>query len=227
MEEYSIHGITISVEAKFDYALIFNLLVGDFGSELPPNFQIESEIKEDLQTYIAYNSKLWNKNYFRATYIHEQTDKKLIFFIRKVKKFLSMQMWEVVGVCELDDYSEELEEIGQFRVWYDTKVENLSKKDWVEELYRKKMLEILNLIYDIGGRDGYIRACEGLIEELSSKFEYDKIDRLTVRGVKYFIKSKHWDSETANAIIEILNRLLEREREEADWIYFHGRPFAK
>ena len=136
-------------------------------------------------------------------------------------------MWEVVGVCELDDYSEELEEIGQFRVWYDTKVENLSKKDWVEELYRKKMLEILNLIYDIGGRDGYIRACQGLIEELSSKYEYDKIDRITVRGVKYFINSKHWDSKTANAIIEILNRLLEREREEADWLYFHGRPLTK
>ena len=228
MGEYRINRILVSAEAKFDYALIFNLLIGDFGSDLPPKFQIEKEIRDDLEIYIDLNRKLWNKNYFKATYIHEQTGKHLMFFIRKTHRFESMQIWHILGICEVDEYSEELEEIGQYRVWYDTKVDDLPREtDWVEKLYRNKMLEILNLIYDIGGRDGYIRACEGLIEELSSKFEYDKIDRLTVRGVKYFIKSKHWDSETANAIIEILNRLLEREREEADWIYFHGRPFTK
>lgn len=228
MEEYRINRILVSAEAKFDYALIFNLLIGDFGSDLPPKFQIEKEIRDDLEIYIDLNRKLWNKNYFKATYIHEQTGKHLMFFIRKTHKFESMQIWHILGICEVDEYSEELEEIGQYRVWYDTKVDDLPREtDWVEKLYRNKMLEILNLIYDIGGRDGYIRACQGLIEELSSKYEYDKIDRITVRGVKYFIKSKHWDSETANAIIEILNRLLEREREEADWIYFHGRPFTK
>lgn len=217
MEEYTIHSIGFSTEAKFDYALIFNLLVGDFGSDLPPNFRLDNNIRKELEFYITINKKVWYKKYFRATYIHEETGKTLMFFIKQRQKFSTMQIWEVVGICEAFDYDEELEECGQIRAWYETKIDMLPYEvDWVEEKYRNKMLEQLDLIYDIGGRDGYIRCCEELIAELSSKFKQDKISKLTVRGVKPFIKGKSWTSETANAIIGILDELYERERERSD-----------
>lgn len=221
MEEYIIHNIIISEGAKFDYALIFNLLVGDFGSDLPPRFRLDKDIVNELEVYIENNKKVCNKGYFRATYIHEETGKELMLFVKRLNMISNHQMWELVGICEACDYDEDLEECGQIRAWYETKVACLPKeKDWVEELYRNKMLEYLDLIYDVGGRDGYIRSCEELIVQLSSEFKYDKIDRLTTRGVKHFIRSKSWDTETANAIIGILDELLEREREEADKSYF-------
>lgn len=221
MEEYTIHRVRISEGAKFDYALIFNLLVGDFGSDLPPNFRLDKNIVNELEVYITTNKKVCNKGYFRATYIHEETGKELMLFVKRKEKYNDVQIWELVGICEACDYDEDLEECGQIRAWYETKVDNLPKEvDWVEELYRNKMLEYLDLIYDVGGRDGYIRSCEELIVQLSSEFKYDKIDRLTTRGVKHFIRSKSWDTETANAIIGILDELLEREREEADKSYF-------
>lgn len=221
MEEYTIHRVIISEGAKFDYALIFNLLVGDFGSDLPPYFRLDKDMINELEVYITKNKKVYNKGYFKATFIHEDTGKELMLFVKRKERIDNSQMWELVGICEACDYDEELEECGQIRAWYETPVVDLPKeKDWVEELYRNKMLELLDLIYDVGGRDGYIRSCEELIEQLSSQFEYDKIDRLTTRGVKHFIRSKHWDTETANAIIGILDQLLEREREEADKSYF-------
>ena len=217
MEEYIIHRVGISKEAKFDYALIFNLLVGDFGSDLPPNFRLDKNIKNELELYITLNKKVWYKRYFRTTYIHEEIGKNLMFFIKQRQRFANMQSWEIVGICEAEDYNEDLEECGQIRAWYETKIEDLPNElDWVEEKYRYKMLEQLDLIYDVGGRDGYIRCCEELIAELSTKFEQDQISRLTVRRIKPFIKGKSWTSETANAIIGILDELYERERERSD-----------
>ena len=217
MEEYIIHQIGFSKEAKFDYAFIFNMLVGEFGSDLPSNFRLDNNIKKELEIYITQNKKVWHRNYFKTTFIQEENGNKLIFFIKKRQKLSIMQLWEVVGICDAEYYNEKLEECGQIRAWYETKVENLPYEyDWVEEKYRNKMLEQLDLIYDIGGRDGYIRCCEELIAELSNKFKQDKISKLTVRRIKPFIKSKCWTTETANAIIGILDELYERERERSD-----------
>ena len=215
MGDYTINRIVVSEEAKFDYAFIFNMLVGEFGSDLPPQFRLDTKIKQELEFYITNNKKIQAKSYFKAIYNSEMNEKTLMFFIKKRQKLASMQMWEIVGICEAEDYNEELEESGQIRAWYETKIEDIpNEPDWVEEKYRNKMLELLDLIYDFGGKDGYIRTCEELVSRLSSQFEQDKIGRLTTRGIKPFIKGKSWDSETANAVIGILDELLERVREE-------------
>ena len=215
------HELVVTEEAKFDYADLFGMLVGDFGNDLPPYFNINPNIKEEVETYIKTRKSLWHKHYLRLTYLVEESDIDLMLFIKQGKVLENIQHWELVGICDKEAWNEDLEESGQIRAWYETKVACLPKeKDWVEELYRNKMLEYLDLIYDVGGRDGYIRSCEELIVQLSSEFKYDKIDRLTTRGVKHFIRSKSWDTETANAIIGILDELLEREREEADKSYF-------
>ena len=39
-----------------------------------------------------------------------------------------MQSWEIVGICEAEDYDEDLEECGQIRAWYETKIEDLPEE---------------------------------------------------------------------------------------------------
>lgn len=217
MEDYILHKVNITNEAKFDYASIFGLLeIIDEESFLPSRFQIPY-IKADLEYFIQTNKQYWSKSYFKVKFLEEQTNTMLYVFVRPGIKLWKMKMWDIVGFCVADDWNEDLEEMGAIKGWLDTKIENLpDEEDWVEVGYRNKILELLDLIYDIGGRDGFIRCCDELAEELSSKYGKDQADRFRARKIRRFIKSKSWGSETANELIELLNKLLERERENYD-----------
>ena len=171
-------------------------------------------LKKELETYIQSNKKYWYKHYFKLKYLEEETGTMLYVFIRPGIKLGLMKNWNVVGICKEDDWDEELEESGVIKGWLDTKIENLpNEEDWVEVKYRNKILELLDTIYDLGGRDGFIRSCEELAKELSSKYEDVEYDRLTANKIRRYIRSREWGSEKANDIIKTLDRLLEIERE--------------
>lgn len=226
MEDYILHKVVITTEAKFDYASIFNLLeVIDEESFLPSRFQIP-DMKKELEYYIQSQKKYWYKHYFKVKYLDEHTGTMLYVFIRPGIVIGKMKNWNVVGICIADDWNEDLEEMGAIKGWLDTKIEDLpDEEDWVEVRYRNKILEKLEMILDIGGRDGFIRCCEELARELSSQFTDIEYDRLTANKIRRYIRSREWGTEKANAIIEALDRLLETERERDNLDDLFARTF--
>ena len=120
-----LHKVNLTEEVKFDYE-----------TSISPNFDlISKEIKKELEFYIQNHTKIWNKRYMRLTYYDEQSDSMLMFFIREYKQFLSMKTWNVVGVCLVEDWNEELEECGQIKAWLDTTLTPKEDElDWVEVL---------------------------------------------------------------------------------------------
>lgn len=120
-----LHKVNLTEEVKFDYE-----------TSISPNFDlISKEIKNEIEFYIQNHTKIWNKRYMRLTYYDEQSDSMLMFFIREYKQFLSMKTWNVVGVCLVEDWNEELEECGQIKAWLDTTLTPKEDElDWVEVL---------------------------------------------------------------------------------------------
>jgi len=196
-----IHKINITDEAKFDYE-----------TSISPNFCfIQKDLKEQLETYIQHNLKLWYKHYFRLKYYDEISDNYLMIFIKPDKVLLSMKMWKVIGICLYDNWNEDLEEDGQIRSWLDTcLIPNPNEKDWVEILYRNKILLALDLVYDIGGYNDYIRTREELARRLSNQYRKNK--PIEPSRLKSFIKKTSIDSKTANGILEYLDEMLEQAR---------------
>ena len=58
MGDYTINRIVVSEEAKFDYAFIFNMLVGEFGSDLPSQFRLDAKIQQENTGEILFQSNL-------------------------------------------------------------------------------------------------------------------------------------------------------------------------
>ena len=141
-----------------------------------------------------------------------------MLFVRKREKEENKQYWEIVGICEAKDYDEDLEECGQIRAWYESKIDNLPEEpDWVEVMYARKILDLLESIRDYGGYDDYINARERVAEELSKKYGVDSRNRkIKPRRVKSYIEKRGVDSETANAIIKQLDILLKEARQRYD-----------
>jgi len=215
MEEYFLPRVYLTTEAKFDYATIFNKLeVIDGESFLPKRFKIPG-LEREVEDYIMFNKKLWYKPYFKVKYLDEESEQMLYVFIRK--DFDIKENFGIVGICCAEDWDEDLEEMGAIKGWLDTQIDYLPyEEDWVEVRYRNKILELLDLIYDIGGRDGFIRCCEELVVELSDKYSESELNNFTARKIRRYIGGKTWGSETANELIELLDKLLERERENYD-----------
>lgn len=212
MVEETIHELFVSEEAKFDYAYINGMLVGDFGNELPPDFRIPLEIKEEIETYITIISKVKFKRYLRLTYIDEENDVELMFFIIRRIMNGNKQIWELVGVCEKSAWTETAEENGYIRNWYQTKIVNIPKeRDWVLQVYAKKILDRLERIREIGEYDDYIEARETIARELS-KQQIDGVRNVEVNPnrVKYHIKKSYYTSTTADEIIRQLDSIINR-----------------
>ena len=215
--EATIHKLIVSEEAKFDYAEMTNMLVGDFGDDLPPNFQIDTNIIEEVELYITNNRRVWYKHYLRLTYIDENTGTTYMLFIlrKNYDETEYTQNWEVVGILESQYWDEDLEECGQIRAWYNTKINDLGKeRDWVLEMYAYKILDKLEEIYEIGGKDGYIFARERVAEKLSKQQIDDRgCKEIEPRRLKNFLKHEYFSSSTANEIVRLLDRIIDFIRE--------------
>lgn len=196
-----IHKVSISDEAKFDYE-----------TTISPNFDfVKKELKEELEFYIQANKKLWYKQYMRLKYIDEQSGMCLMVFIRTQSTFLHMKVWNVVGICNYDDWDEDMEESGKIKSWLDTSINpSPNEPDWVAVMYKNKILLALDLVYDIGGYDDYITAREKTARRLSDKYRQDK--PIKPSRIKSAISKTDIDSETANGILVYLNEMLESAR---------------
>lgn len=210
MEETT-HELVISEEAKFDYAFINDLLVGDFGSDLPPRFRLDPQIKEETEVYITNQKRIWFKHYLRLTYLDEKTGKDLMLFILRREHQGNIQKWELVGICEKQYWSEDAEEYGMIRNWYNFKIDKLPKeRDWVLIQYTYNILDKLEEIRDIGEYDDYIEAREIIARELSKQqIEGGRIVQVEPGRIKYFLKNKYYNSRTANEIIRQLDSLID------------------
>lgn len=213
----TINELNITEEAKFDYAFLKDLLVGDFGSDLPPNFRISQELVSEIELFLNTNKKVQGKYYLRLTHTDE-FDQDLMLFITRGKLEENKQYWELKGITESSGWSEEAEENGIIRAWYETKVANITEKtDWVAEMYTYKIIDKLEEIYDIGGRDEYIGAREEVARKLSREQSDDRGQKeIPSRRVKYYLKKGNFSSGTADEIIGMLNRIADECRERAD-----------
>lgn len=123
--DLSAHKVSITDEAKFDYE-----------NNISPDFAyIQRELKEELEFYLYHNKKLWYKRYIRLRYYDKQSDQDLMLFLRESQQFLSMKVWQLVGICKLEDWSQELEDRGAIKAWLDTSLTPPKDEiDWVEDL---------------------------------------------------------------------------------------------
>lgn len=137
--EGCINKVVISDEAQFDYQTLF-------GKKMPKT-DIKHETEEYLENIISARG-FWQR-YFRAKYYDDGVSRMLVLFFDRGMKFGKMQMWELKGICEENDWNELLEEFGVIRAWLNTPLEPIDERDWVWDMRvmaeaRQKALEDYN-----------------------------------------------------------------------------------
>jgi len=128
-----IHKINITTEAKFDFVDCLGLR--DFDGRA---------FKRETEEYINHQAKAgripWY-GYFRADYIDEDSGRRLKLFFYRGEQFGTMQTWDLKGVCDAGDWTEDAEESGSVRAWLETKIEDIpDEQDWA---VRVRVHEIL------------------------------------------------------------------------------------
>ncbi len=166
MEEYLLHKVLFSEEAIFDYEHC--LIIREFElDETDTDWRIESkfdlplvklpkrEMKVEIEEFIQTNTRTHNKTYFRTKYFDEQLQKMLMLFVKKGSKQSIMQNWIIIGICEADDWSEEIEFEGKIRNWTKSRITNLLEDDWVEEERIRKEMEEKERLKEAKEREFY------------------------------------------------------------------------
>ena len=62
------------------------------------------------------------KPILRLPYWDEDNKKELLLFIKKGYEFGIMQTWILQGICELKDYTEEMERNGSIKKWLEVEI---------------------------------------------------------------------------------------------------------
>lgn len=168
----TLHKVTISEEAKFDYEHCLIVLENPGEDDLPL-FRFPNEIKAELEEYIQNHSKNKSKHYFRVRHYDEKMEDYLLLFVKRSWKMATMQNWTVVGICFEYDWDEELEEDGFYRNWYETKINDLAKDDWVEA--KRIRAEMESLIAEL-------EEIEEIEHEFKKQQEHDR--RFGTKGTK-------------------------------------------
>lgn len=215
MEDIREHKFKITYEAMFDYADLFGLFeVKDGESVLPLGFPAKFQIMQrELKEYLQNNKKVRYKSYYKVKYLTD-FNKFVYLFIRKGLIEDCCQVWNVVGICFCEDWTEDAEEEGRIKAWLDTMVENPKvEPDWVVTSYRFKIEDLLEAIWDESGREGYIRSCDELVRKLSGQQLDDKPRKYTTMRVREYITEKLTSSRVGDEVIKLLNELLELERQ--------------
>jgi len=122
MREMLIHRAVVTAEAESDY------IESVGGKRLD-----KGGVCRELSEYISRRYAGGRFGYFRVKHIDEAADKTLMLFVYRAARLGIMQFWEIRGICEADDWSEDTEESGLIRLWLKSKVEKLGKGDWVIE----------------------------------------------------------------------------------------------
>lgn len=195
--ESVINKVVITAEAEFDY-------VSETDSPMP-----KADIKRETEDYINGNLQRFGGYYFRAKYPDETTDRMLMLFFYKGKTFGKMQIWELRGICQADDWSEELEESGQVRLWLNTSLEPNDTTDWVWDLRIQQEKHRQELAEEFGEEEESIMPG---IKELLDNYKINKA-RIAVGNSKEVAELK--------ADMEYLDRCIDQLDDEAKAIIVH------
>lgn len=136
--ETVIDKVVITAEAEFDYE-------SEFGCRLP-----KKEIKQETEEYIGSRLSRFDGYYFRAKYYDETTDKMLMLFVYRGDAFGRMRIWEIRGICPAEDWTEELEDDGQVRVWLKSKLDTAEETDWVWDLRVREAIRQKEIAEEFG-----------------------------------------------------------------------------
>lgn len=102
-----INKVVICDEARFDYEEIV-------AKRIMPATMMKREIE------YSFLHTAPDGSYFYKKYFDEEIGKMLILFFRRGYRYARMQLWKMVGICEEEDFSEELDLRGSIKNWLDT-----------------------------------------------------------------------------------------------------------
>jgi len=143
-----IHKLNITAEAAFDIA-------DGLGLEQFDKRTLKAETEEYITLMTASKRLPW-WGYFRCDYIDEASGRRLKLFIYKGERFGLMQMWDLKGVCEVAEWTQDAEDDGLIRSWLETKITELpDEEDWVvgvrvrEILTRTEKTLFLNVLEEV------------------------------------------------------------------------------
>ena len=148
MRKVLLHKLVVSAEAKFDYEE--NMVLGDI-----PEQDIVKEIEEHL-SFKQQMNKLGNVKYLRLKYFDEKSVTMLMMFVYRRDIISINQVWELCGICEEDNWTEELDDDGIIRGWIKSEVEVLTNEDdWVEEyrIWEEEKIEYQQSYNIVGTRE--------------------------------------------------------------------------
>ena len=138
--EVQINRVVISEEALFDYAELTKKRI------VFPRTEICEEVAYYIDSLYKGN-RITNERYLRLKYYVDGIGM-LMLFLYKGCRFNLMQLWNIVGICKVEDWDEEEEYDGRIREWLMTKIQDINdKSDWVErynaymEMKRKEQEE--------------------------------------------------------------------------------------
>ena len=148
-----IHKLNIMPEAAFDLSDCLNLNGFD-----------KRALKTETEEYISHmtaSDRLPWWGYFRCDYIDEASGRRLKLFVYKGIRIGLMQYWDLMGVCEAAEWTEDAENDGLIRVWLETKIEGLpDEDDWAVRVRVNKIL-----------RETGKTVFENVLEEVLNDFE--------------------------------------------------------
>lgn len=151
--EQIIHRIVVTEEAAGDYA--------DLGGFILDRSDLARELAEYITIRQFYERGV---GYFRANCFDGGTDRMLMLFIYKAGRMGLMQFWEIRGICEAADWTEDAEYDGQVRAWINTRTMELPDDyDWAVGVRVREILQITNkTLY------------ENVLQEVTNAFEHER-----------------------------------------------------
>ena len=105
-----INKLAIKKGAIFDYEEIVCKTDFDFDS-----------IRDDVEKLIDKSQE--KQDSLRIIYSDKKSGQELMLFIKKGYKFGIMQMWILEGICNKEDYNEEMELDGSIKKWLEVEIE--------------------------------------------------------------------------------------------------------
>lgn len=173
--ENLIHKVHITSEAVFDYEK--TMAFGNL-NKVKLKFEIEEYLKN-----ICNTDKLFNCNYFRCKYYDDNSNKMLMIFIYKGKKFGIMQTWILSGICIVEDWNDILEEFGEVKQWLRKEIDNFSNEiDWVIKFRVRKIMKNTNEIF-----------LEDVLKEVQNEFGCERDKKTSERLLllqSYFFRNE-------------------------------------
>lgn len=151
-----INKLNITPEAKVDVRESVGLEVFDWRA-------LKKETEEYIRHMTASGRLPW-WGYFRCDYIDEDRGVRLKLFVYRGMKIGLMQYWDLKGVCESADWSQEAEDDGLIKAWLETKIEKPpEEEDWAVRVRVNKIL-----------KETEKTLWENVLKEVRDEFECDR-----------------------------------------------------